>query len=362
MIQNSKGKIWYGLHFYPGLAEYSEAGKDSFRVFLNEDTLRQMDPTFSGRPVFVMHVDGVDQDLNELRKDADGWVVESFFNAPDGKHWVKFITVSERAEKAIAQGMRLSNCYFPKGYGPGGLWNGVSYDKEITSGEYEHLALVPNPRYAESEVMTPEQFKAYNEQKLVELKRLANEGDGMKLNIFKRTKVENAVDLEAMSVLLPKSGREVTLTVLVNEADEAAVKAKEPAVADLKAIVNVGDSKMTVGDMVDKHKSMCDELDAFRKKNVSEDEEMENADDDGDEDDKKKKKENDDKDDADKKENAADEDEGAKAAKAVEATKKAAAKAKADAVRNAHTKEVEEPASVNFPGDSVARGKTRYGS
>ena len=137
----SKGKIYYGLHFYPGVAEYAEPGREPFRVFLNEDTIRSMDPTFAGRPVFVRHVGEVSEDIQELKKQADGWVIESFFNEADGKHWVKFITTSEEADDAIGRGWTLSNAYFQTKLGEGGLWNGVSYQNQIIAAEYEHLAL-----------------------------------------------------------------------------------------------------------------------------------------------------------------------------------------------------------------------------
>lgn len=226
---DGKGQVFYGLHFYPGVARYQEPGTEAFTVYLNEDTLRKMDPSFAGRPVFVLHVDSVEQDVDELRKEADGWAVESFYNPADGKHWVKFLMCSDRGLEAVQRGLRLSNCYVAKNYGPGGVWNGVAYDKEIIDGEYEHLAIVPNPRYDESVIMTPEEFKAYNDEKQAELRKLANankanppaKGDvPMKFDFFKRSKVENTADLEVMSVLLPKSKREVSLAKLINEADE----------------------------------------------------------------------------------------------------------------------------------------------
>ena len=91
-------------------------------------------------------------------------------------------------------------------------------------GEYDHLALVPDPRYAESVILTPEQFKQYNFDKETQLKKLSNSKsetgviEGM-FNFFKKTKIENS-DLESMSVKLPKSGREVELTKLINDMDQ----------------------------------------------------------------------------------------------------------------------------------------------
>src|ERR1039458_6555937 len=84
------GQVLYGMHFEPGVAEYREKGKDPFRVFISEKTAKQMDATFPGRPMFVDHV-------NEVTDRApDGYVVESFFNELDGKHWSKFIITTDR--------------------------------------------------------------------------------------------------------------------------------------------------------------------------------------------------------------------------------------------------------------------------
>lgn len=371
MLKNSKGRIYYGMHFYPGVAEYAEPGKDPYRVFLNEDTIRAMDPSFAGRPIFVEHVDEVDDDIDQLRKEADGWVVESFFNSADGKHWVKFIVVSERAEKAISLGMRLSNAYVPTKFSSGGLWNGVSYAKEITGGEFEHLAIVRNPRYEESVIMSPEEFKQYNDDKVGELKRLANSKDQkgestiMKFNLFKKTKVENSLDIEGMSLVLPKSGKEVTLVQLVNEADELEDKKKKNEVmADMGHQVKLHDGSMcNVADLLAKHKAVMDELEALKKPaelpadEIAQNEEVEMSADDsmdnGDADvqlveEKEKEVE------AAKKKNELE---------AAAAKKKEEAKRKAEALRNAHLRDAaEEVATVEMSGDQVARGKSRYGS
>ncbi len=288
LIKNSQGKIWYGLHFYPGVAEYRHEGKEPERVFLNENTLRKMDSTFQGRPVFVMHVDGVEQDINELRKDADGWVVESFFNESDGKHWVKFITVSDRAESAIRDGMRLSNAYYHTQTGAGGLWNGVEYSKEITNGEYEHLAIVPNPRYEESVIMTPDQFKKYNDDKRDEVKRIANsksKGDSLmaKFSWFKKEKVENAGSYEALSVVLPESKKEVSIQDLISNADKMEKEKDKPKLVNAIDLVEVNGEPVTVQELVEAYKNMKDCNESDDKKDKGEEGKKENEDEDDDE-------------------------------------------------------------------------------
>ncbi len=374
MITNAQGKgeVFYGMHFYPGVARYEQPDKPTLTVFINENTIRNMSPTFAGRPIYVEHVESVEENINELRSEADGWVVESFYNAADGKTWCKFIIVSERGLKAIKQDrFRLSNAYIPNSFGSGGTWNGVDYDKEVLGGEFEHLAIVQHPRYEESVIYTPEQFKNYNEEKTVELKRLANSNDNketkMKLNIFKRTKVENSMDLDGMMVELPKSKKEMSLTKVV-EAYDTILNMNGYANGD--HMVKVGDEEHSVNDLVKKHMDMANELDEMKKKNseMDKDSEGQELDDEILSDD----------DVQDKKENDSSEEIVEFGSKAVgtrggsqhihnpdedKFDKENKVRNKAAKVKNAHLNaREEEVAFVSLPKDQVARGKARYGS
>jgi hypothetical protein len=272
-LANSKGKIYYGMHCYPGVARYEPPNEQPFTVLLNESVIRNMGPSFAGKPIFVQHVDDVEQNLDELRGEVDGWVIESFFNQADGKNWAKFIVVSEKGLAAIKEGWRLSNAYFPECEERPGNWNGVPYERVVVDGEYEHLAIVQNPRYEESVIMTPEQFKNYNEKQTVELKRLANSQDKKKenpmaLKLFKRTKLENAPDLDGMIVELPKSKKEVLVTKAIEEYDKLV---NMNGYANGDHMVKVGDKgdEMSVNDLVKKHLEMCNEMEGMKAKNAA---------------------------------------------------------------------------------------------
>lgn len=272
LVTNSQQlpKVYYGLHMVEGIAEYKDAQiqEGFYRILIGEECLKNMDPTYAGRPVYVHHVDKVD--LDTVKQDADGWVVESFYNQLDGKHWVKFLAFDQAIEAIDLKKWKLSNAYIPKKTIGGGKWHGVDYRNEIVQGEYEHLAIVPNPRYSESRILTEQEFKDYNSAKELELSRLANsEGDGSMLEFFKKTKVdkiENAKDIGSMSVILPKSKREIDLTQLVNEMDEHEMKKdaeeSEEQMANGDHKVMVGEHKMSVNELVEKHvalKQMYDE-------------------------------------------------------------------------------------------------------
>lgn len=300
MIKNAKQKpaVLYGMHFVPGIAE--DPTEENSLLFLNEQTLRDMDETFAGCPVYVNHVEGAN--LARIEEEADGYVVRSFYNATDGKHWAQFLVTSDAGHAAIKQGWKLSNAYSAESLGPAGVWNGVSYKKQIVKGKFDHLALVQNPRYAESVVMTPEQFEMYNLDLRKSLSLVANNGTIVKkeaqmpnlLSLFKKTPVDST-DFEDSIVTLP-TGKEVSVKDLVanamkNAKEKAAPKedsketpkedrAKEPPrespeekakqgekpedigsapqMANMEHHVMLGNDSMPLKDLMDKHQKMMD--------------------------------------------------------------------------------------------------------
>lgn len=380
MLTNARQlpSIYYGLHMVEGVAEYRDEGKDPYRIYVGEETIKNMDATFAGRPVYVRHVDGVD--LENLQTEADGYVIESFFNKLDGKHWAKFIVVSDKGREAVKKGWRLSNAYIPKSFTAGGECHGVPYAKEVTMAEYEHLAIVPNPRYEESIILTPEEYKKYNSEKELELSRVSNakkENESM-LNFFKKTKVENGGDLENTVVTLPKTKKEMTISALVNEMDDHYKKdegkdPKAPAMANGEHMVKVNDEDMSVNDLVAKHVEMkeahnklnaayehaCANMDDGQKKahedwKAADKTEVDNLDD-GEKETQRQKEE------ADLTEKKKNEEAEAKKKKEME-EKKENARIKAEALKNAPFKPIKEEKAFELSEDKVERGRSKYGS
>ena len=190
-----RGDTYVGLHFQPGVAEYSDKpGMDGkpLRIYIDEVTAKRMDPTFSGCPVFVNHKDGITKaDENKVA----GWVQRSFYNRFDGNHWVEFVITSDEGKQAIKNGYRLSNCYKNLKRGKPGVWHGVSYDEQIMGGEYEHLALVKSPRYDESIILNSKEFKEYNSIKENQLFKLANSKDNRRKSARRKLyQINNSVE------------------------------------------------------------------------------------------------------------------------------------------------------------------------
>lgn len=234
-------KVFYAKHITPGVCAY-----ENETILIGEETLKEMDKTFAGKPVYVGHQK---VNLDNLQQEADGYVSESFYLPEDGSHWLKFIAVSDKAQEAIKKGYKVSNGYIPEGRGVGGEWHNVPYQWEVTSGKYTHLALVDDPRYEEAVIMTPEEFKKYKETKKAQLEQLQNSKtkqgvNKMQWKLFAKKEVTNSDDISNVMVEL-SNGRAVSVREMVNALEED--KAKE----DLMACkVKVNGEDMAIADLI----------------------------------------------------------------------------------------------------------------
>lgn len=223
MLKNSleTGTVFYGLHMSEGLAHYKPHGEKEFTVFVDNQTIKLMNSSFCGKPVYVGHVDE-----HTPLSEADGVVADSFYNKSDGKHWCKFIITTQKGLDAIAAGHKLSNSLVVNKHSRGGEWHGLSFDRTVDQGTFHHLAVVPNPRYAESEILSPEEFKQYNKEKEAELEMLSNSKETPMFKLFKNEAHDDKETKKLLSTMvhLPKTKRNVTIEKLCNEADEAPAK------------------------------------------------------------------------------------------------------------------------------------------
>lgn len=171
-------KRYYARHIKEGLVHYKENGEDHLYLLTN-DALKKMNASFEGRPIYIRHVDK--ENLETLREDSVGRVVKSFYNEFDGAWWAEIIADDE-AIGYIEKGWAVSNAYLPTELGSGGNYHDIPYYKEIKNGRYGHLAIVDNPRYEEAVIMTPEEFKSYNDGRKAELEQLKNSKENKMLS------------------------------------------------------------------------------------------------------------------------------------------------------------------------------------
>ena len=187
MITNSKDfpKRYFARHIKEGPVHYLEKGEDKIYL-VKDEALKKMNASFEGKPIYIKHVDEVNMDT--LKEDANGYVVKSFYNEFDGAWWAEIIADDE-AQGFIEKGWAVSNAYLPTELGSGGVYHDIDYDKEVKNGVYEHLAIVDNPRYEEAVIMTPEEFKNFNEGRKAELEKLKNSKENKMLSEEEKTEL-----------------------------------------------------------------------------------------------------------------------------------------------------------------------------
>lgn len=247
-------KVFFARHIGEGVVSYknTDGGEDIF--FIGNDTLKKMNASFTGKPVYIQHQD---VPLSQMKERAAGYVVESFYLPEDGKQWLKMLITDDEAFDAIQNGWKVSNAYNVKDLGAGGVWHNIPYKREILDGEYEHLALVADPRYEEAVIMTPEDFKSYKEAKKKELdamsldnskKAVLKKAEAVENNkerktmfqFFTKKKVENmdGVALQDVEVQL-ENGSSMKIGDIVKSVEENLKKqATETPIEEKKVMVN----------------------------------------------------------------------------------------------------------------------------
>ena len=205
-------------HIQEGIVSY-ESGKKDRVIYLSNTVLNEMDKTFSGKPIYINHID-TETATEEEAKAQHGVVVKSFYNPADGWHWAE-IMVDETGAGVLRKGWKVSNAHRVTQMGVEGFKNNTHFDNEVLMSEYEHLALTPSPRYEQSIVMTPDEFKTYNEKKIEEIEKLKNSNEDEEM---KRANILSALSSLANAI-------EDVKKELANEEDdkeeEVVVKEKE---------------------------------------------------------------------------------------------------------------------------------------
>lgn len=333
-------KRFYGKHFAAGVVNYPE--HDESMLLVTNAVAKEMDKTFEGRPLYVNHVDQIEYE------EADGWVIKSFYEPLDGCHWAEFLAVTDEAKDKIKDGWKLSNSYNITEFEEGGFWHNIEYASEVKSGKYDHLSLVDNPRYEESIILTPEEFKAYQNNLRNQIESVKN-SKGDKPMFFKKakvTKLDNEKEISELSVTLPKSKVEKTVTQLINEADAIEVARDEKKYAADSDLVKIGEEEISVSELVAKLNELMTAIEAGASDEEESDESEEEL----------NEVANADGDDEDDKDNAADDEEKDKKKDNKKSSVFTLAKAAKKPLKN---DKVEAPKRVSLK-DQIALGKKLY--
>lgn len=340
-------RIFYARHMQPGIVGYGDE-----TILVDTAALKKLISSTSGKgiPVYLYHnEESQESRLKNLKDQAVGYVTDSFYNELDGWAWFKFIAVEDAAHDAIDRRWSVSNAYVPSRWGSGGTKNNLPYHREVLDGEFTHLAIVPDPRYEDACIFSPEQFKAYQEKLQRQITELQNaksdSSKGTPMFKFFQTKREevsaDAVTPETQVEL--QNGKTVTVAEMV----EAIVNSKKS-----DAFVTVGDEKMTVADLITRYSELSN------SKKEEEDCKMNESEEDEEEEKEKKEKKNRRKERKNKGEHDGDEDEEEEETEEMQEKKNS----HFDELKNANRKASQPVQKIETSMDQVARGKARYGS
>ncbi len=218
---------YFGLHFRDGIAGgYKAKSGKTINVLITEEAINKMRSTYEGKPIFTEnHVKEVTDDNIQ---NSVGYVVKSFHNPDDGHEWVEFLITKQEGDHAIKNGWKLSNSFDISDSAGGGYFHGVEYCQTIKNGVYDHVAIVQQPRYKESIILNPAEFKEYNKKKREEKEKFQNSIQNstqktnevfMPFGLFSRTKLEKSEEILNACVRLD-NGSEFTISELVSKHTE----------------------------------------------------------------------------------------------------------------------------------------------
>ena len=113
-----------------------------------------------GKPVIINHKSEISDD------DKVGIVNDVWFNPDDGWYWCNGVIWDETAQNLITdKGWSVSCSYcYTKCDDTGGTENNIPYDIEFLDGEFEHLAIVDNPRYERANIVFNSKTEVINDK------------------------------------------------------------------------------------------------------------------------------------------------------------------------------------------------------
>ncbi len=338
--------VYYCRHMQPGICRY-----DNETVLVDTDAIKKMMPTAIGKPVYIQHQD---VDLENLKEEAAGYIVESFYNPLDGWCWFKFLAIDDEMHAAISDGFSVSNAYIPTEVGDGGTKNNCPYDREYLNGRYTHLAVVPNPRYEGARIYTNEEFKAYQDVEKRQLKELQNSKPtqpkkGKHFMEFFKNKREKTDVIDKDTIVPLPGGGEATFGEMLNAVEKDMQKEKDKQNED--KLIKCGEEEMPLKELINRYMKMSS------KKNEDEDDDKDK------EKSNKKAKKNEDEDDKKEKENMDDDDydedmENEDKDKDDKVDEKK--NDNFDELRNAHNRAKAEPMVVETSMDKLERGREMF--
>lgn len=142
-----KGKHFVSRFIEPGAVSYGDAGV----LKVSKEALDRFIQSFVACPVIIKHKTLTNSNIDEERV---GVVNSVWYEPKDGWFYCDGVIWKDEAIDKIEDGWSVSCTYnMTDSTGDSGEWHNMHYDDELVNGVFEHLAIVPNPRYEEATIL-----------------------------------------------------------------------------------------------------------------------------------------------------------------------------------------------------------------
>ena len=264
-----KPKRYRALHITPGLVDYPENGQRS-TVLVKKPALDKMNRSFLGKPVFnythkVVDIKkAFDFTSEESEKHAVGVISDVGYDVESGYYFADMMIWDEETQDNISNGYGVSNAYVPE-VGPGGEYNSVPYNEEVTGGEYDHMAIVEEPRYGDvrifenSKGVKPMKFKIVwgkkkREQEAIKANAAAEKAKANMDPDKDKNKPDEEMELNADSVLMGEDGEEYPLAEMLEAWKNSNMEdGEEKPTLNMDDEIDVDGKKVTMKELYDNY-------------------------------------------------------------------------------------------------------------
>jgi len=142
-LANVEGKRFTSRFIEPGIVSYEDMGLGY--ELLRKSTIDKCLNSARGNGLTIGHVG-----LATPADRTNGSVEDVRYNAADGWYYAEGSVLTDDARSLMRRGQLPSCAYRVKALGPGGVYHGIRYNREITELEFHHLAIVEKPRYEDA--------------------------------------------------------------------------------------------------------------------------------------------------------------------------------------------------------------------
>ncbi len=258
-----KPKRYRALHITPGVVDYTD-GDQRETVLIKKPALDNMNRSFLGKPVFnfthkaVSIKDAFDFTSEETEEHAVGVISDVGYDVDTGYYFADMMIWDEATQDNIASGYKVSNAYIPD-ISDGGVYNNVPYDEEVVGGEYDHMAIVEDPRYGDVKIFE----NAKGENKMSLFKLITGKGKSQKKNEADPPPVEDPkeneddMSMNMDSILVDEEGNEYPLAELVETYKSTMGKEneEEKPTINMEDTVEIDGKEVSVKDLYDNFNS-----------------------------------------------------------------------------------------------------------